>query len=132
MEDKLKALDRAADQNRFDRTAEPTPPTYKETDGSNGSVYVEEPEQPDIFPSGFTMASAERSRSAESTRSLTKSDDLGTPQRTNVNASILSTPASQVAEALDDEDDDKEKIYDVTNKYSGFFGSIRRSLRKNI
>ena len=101
-------FDRAAEQNRFDRAVEPTPPTYKETDGSNGSVYVEAPEQPDIFPSGFTMVSAERSRSAESTRSAPKRDDLGTPQRTNVNASILSTPASQVAEALDDEDDDKE------------------------
>lgn len=26
----------------------------------------------------------------------------------------------------------KEKIYDVTNKYAGFLGSIKRSLRKNI
>ena len=26
----------------------------------------------------------------------------------------------------------KRKIYDVTNKYSGFFGSIRRSLKKSI
>ena len=26
----------------------------------------------------------------------------------------------------------KEKIYDVTNKYTGFFGSIKRSLRKNL
>ncbi len=26
----------------------------------------------------------------------------------------------------------KEKIYDVTSKYSGFFGSIKRSLRKSI
>ena len=26
----------------------------------------------------------------------------------------------------------KEKLYDVTNKYAGFFGSIKRSLRKNL
>ena len=26
----------------------------------------------------------------------------------------------------------KEKIYDVTNKYTGFFGSIKRSLRKKL
>ncbi len=111
--DNALAFDGATDNSVEKETPkEVAPPTYKESDGSQGSVYVEAPPSNDVFPEAFTVATAERTRPARAetpARATSRTNDYDGLSRTNVNADILSNATASKAQAVsEDDDDDKE------------------------